>query len=210
MRFAYADPPYPGKARRWYADHPDYAGEVDHAELVAQLVREYPDGWAMSTDGPSLRYVLGLSPDDARVAVWHRLNARPPGGERHWWWWDWEPVIVCGGRPSSVRTVFASGLNGRQGRFPGGKPPGFTRWMLHLLGARIEDTIDDLFPGSGAVGQEIEAWRLQPVLPMAERKQSAVMVERRKPGRTARDLRIAKTPDLLSIADKRKDAPCDG
>lgn len=35
-RMAYADPPYPGKAG-YYRDHPDYGGEVDHAELVARL-----------------------------------------------------------------------------------------------------------------------------------------------------------------------------
>lgn len=204
MHFAYADPPYPGNARRWYADHPDYAGEVDHAELVGNLCRDYPDGWAMSTGGPSLRFVLGLCPDDVRVAVWHRVNAGPPRRKQGWWWWDWEPVIVRGGRPGPVRTVFASGLNGRQGRFPGGKPPGFTRWMLRLLGAEIEDTIDDLFPGSGSVGREIEAWRKQPVLPMSERKQSAVTMERRKPGRTARDQRIAGVPDLLAATQNRK------
>jgi hypothetical protein len=33
LRLAYADPPYPGKARL-YQDHPDYGGEVDHAELT--------------------------------------------------------------------------------------------------------------------------------------------------------------------------------
>lgn len=30
MRIAYADPPYPGQARKHYGQHPDYAGEVDH------------------------------------------------------------------------------------------------------------------------------------------------------------------------------------
>lgn len=34
---AYADPPYPGQAKRHYADHPDYAGEVDHGELMMRL-----------------------------------------------------------------------------------------------------------------------------------------------------------------------------
>ena len=29
MRFAYADPPYPRQAKRWYGSHPDYAGEVE-------------------------------------------------------------------------------------------------------------------------------------------------------------------------------------
>ena len=40
MRIAYADPPYPGCAHL-YADHPDYAGEVDHADLLARLNAEY-------------------------------------------------------------------------------------------------------------------------------------------------------------------------
>lgn len=32
MRIAYADPPYPGQSKL-YRNHPDYAGEVDHAAL---------------------------------------------------------------------------------------------------------------------------------------------------------------------------------
>jgi hypothetical protein len=36
MRLAYADPPYPGKAEL-YADHPDYAGEVDYEALITRL-----------------------------------------------------------------------------------------------------------------------------------------------------------------------------
>lgn len=49
MRFAYADPPYPGLAARYYADQPTYAGEVDHAALVASLEASGYDGWALST-----------------------------------------------------------------------------------------------------------------------------------------------------------------
>src|SRR4051794_38471125 len=44
MKIGYADPPYPGQSAKHYGDHPDYAGEVDHAVLVAQLERHY-DGW---------------------------------------------------------------------------------------------------------------------------------------------------------------------
>ena len=36
MRFAYADPPYIGRAY-YYKNHPDFAGEVDHAELVTRF-----------------------------------------------------------------------------------------------------------------------------------------------------------------------------
>ena len=58
-RLAYADPPYPGRARL-YRDHPDYGGEVDHAELI-----ERPgvyDGWALSTSAEALPEVLALWP----------------------------------------------------------------------------------------------------------------------------------------------------
>lgn len=39
-RLAYADPPYPGKSARYYGDHPDFGGEVDHAELIRRLSAE--------------------------------------------------------------------------------------------------------------------------------------------------------------------------
>lgn len=42
MRFAYADPPYPGKAK-YYPEKT----EVDHASLIGRLATEYPDGWAL-------------------------------------------------------------------------------------------------------------------------------------------------------------------
>ena len=61
MRFGYADPPYPGHARV-YRDHPDYAGEVDHAELISRLITEFPDGWALSTSAQALQDILALCP----------------------------------------------------------------------------------------------------------------------------------------------------
>ncbi len=41
MRFAYADPPYPGNA----GIYPEREG-VDYRELIARLRAEFPDGWA--------------------------------------------------------------------------------------------------------------------------------------------------------------------
>ena len=57
LRLAYADPPYPGRARL-YRDHPDYGGEVDHAALI-ERVAAY-DGWALSTSAQALPAVLAL------------------------------------------------------------------------------------------------------------------------------------------------------
>jgi hypothetical protein len=172
MRFAYADPPYPGQAKRWYGNHPDYAGEVDHAELIERLCRDYPDGWALSTGMVMLQGVLALCPDDVAIAVWHNTNSQPPGAAKWRWCYSWEAVIVRGGRPApTVRNLLsASGLKGTAAlrcgieSFPGGKPPAFTRWVANLLGARPDDQIDDLFPGSGAVARELAYWRNQPFL----------------------------------------------
>lgn len=94
QRFAYADPPYPGKSKRYYGDHPDFAGEVDHEALIRRLSTY--DGWALSTSASALQDVLALCPRGARVAAWHR-GERP---NHH----DvivnaWEPVIYFGARP---------------------------------------------------------------------------------------------------------------
>ncbi|MCT7149563.1 hypothetical protein M1196_23235, partial [Salmonella enterica subsp. enterica serovar Oranienburg] len=70
LRLAYADPRYPGLSRRYYGKHPDFAGEVDHAALIAKL-GEF-DGWALSTSARSLQDVLALCPPGSRVAVWVR------------------------------------------------------------------------------------------------------------------------------------------
>ncbi len=90
MRFAYADPPYPGHGE----DYPE-GQEVDHRELVERLVREFPDGWALSTSAEALQDVLALCPAGVRVCSWHRpvrytRSRRPLSG--------WEPLIVFGGR----------------------------------------------------------------------------------------------------------------
>jgi hypothetical protein len=94
LRLAYADPPYPGMAARYYSSHPDFAGEVDHRELIRRLSTY--DGWALSTSAEALPMVLGLCPAGVRVAAWHRgerptRSARPQNA--------WEPVIYSGGRP---------------------------------------------------------------------------------------------------------------
>lgn len=172
MRFAYADPPYPGQAKRHYGDHPDYGGEVDHAELIARLEADYPDGWALSTGAKWLREILLLCPDDVRVLAWLKTDA-PPFTIRVQY--AWEPVILRGGRPyeGGPRTVrdtlvapscgVLGGSVGRGGvpHVIGRKPPRFCRWVFECLGAGPDDELDDLFPGSGAVAREWAAYRDQ-------------------------------------------------
>ncbi len=162
LRLAYADPPYPGKAGL-YEGHPDYAGEVNHRELVERLVDEHPDGWALSTSAAALRDVLVLCPTSVRVAAWFR-------GERPTQAWAplsaWEPVIVSGGRaylsPVDARRLDALVHVARprltdSARVIGAKPAAFCSWLFDLLGALPGDELVDLFPGSGGVAR---AWEL--------------------------------------------------
>lgn len=166
MRFAYADPPYPGQSGK-YRNHPDYAGEVDHGELIVRLERDYPDGWALSTSQAALQQILGLCPTGVRIAVWHVTNSAPFRFGANWWL-SWEPVIIRGGRLNVglVKNVLScaapTGALGNQ--LPGQKPPRFARWVAELLGAIPDDQIDDLFPGSGTVGRELAAFTAQLML----------------------------------------------
>ena len=66
MRFAYADPPYIGQARKHYAHDPRCA-EVDHPALIRHLDSEF-DGWALSMSATmaSLKIIIPAAPDDAR------------------------------------------------------------------------------------------------------------------------------------------------
>lgn len=157
MRFAYADPPYPGLAGRYYDQE-----EVDHRHLVSRLQEEYPDGWALSTSAKALQGVLSLCPPGVRVAIWvNGGRVTRTRRARH----VYEPLIVAGGRvaPEPVVQDLCDVLawGGRQHSHPGAlvgmKPAPFCEWMFGLLGARCGDRLDDLFPGSGAVSR---AWAL--------------------------------------------------
>lgn len=162
MRFAYADPPYPELARRYY-DH----DEVNHAELIARLVRDFPDGWALSTSSKALRLVLSLVPHDVTVdvAVW--VNGSRPGVRAHQARDAYEVVLIAGGRPlelgakDALDNVLVWHRNARQRTHPGAligmKPAAFCEWLFRMLGAEPGDELVDMFPGSGAVSR---AWSM--------------------------------------------------
>jgi hypothetical protein len=166
LRLAYADPPYPGKA--WlYRRHPDYAGEVDHAALIRRLSTY--DGWALSTSAAALPAVLALCPPGVRVAAWHRGERVTPS---RWPLNAWEPVIYTGGRPADPSRPSPTDTTRRvdslvhgvapmttlPGRVIGAKPAAFCRWIFDLLGAAPDDSLDDLFPGSGAITRAWQAF----------------------------------------------------
>lgn len=160
LRLAYADPPYPGEARL-YRGRPDYAGEVDHVNLVTMLQRF--DGWALSTSARALPVVLAICQArgglGVRVAAWVR-GARP--GRSQAPRSSWEPVLYLPARSvaSDAWTVDSLYCLARPrltdpGRCLGMKPAGFAYWLFNLLGALPGDHLSDLYPGSGGIGR---AW----------------------------------------------------
>lgn len=174
MRIAYADPPYPGESYM-YAGHPDYAGEVDHAELIARLVAEFPDGWALSTKSSALRDLLPLCPARDRVMAWVKPFASFKPGINPGY--CWEPVIVFGGRKrtreqKTVRDWVAVNIALRKG-LPGVKPYEVCAWLFDVLGMCPDDELADLFPGSGAVSEAWETWKSGGPMPKPRRDDAA-------------------------------------
>ncbi len=149
MRFAYADPPYPGCAHR-YAEQK----EVNHMALVGMLVMEFPDGWALSTASTTLRYVLQFCPEDVRIGAWVKPFASfKPGVNPAY---AWEPVIFRGGRKRdrdelTVRDWIPCSIT-LERNLVGVKPKEFNYWVRDLLGVRGGiDELVDVFPGSGGM-----------------------------------------------------------
>ena len=155
MRFCYADPPYLGCGKLYTAHHAD-ALDCDnpewHRALIARLCDEFPDGWAMSLSSPSLRTILPMCPEDARVGAWvkpfavFKPNVNPA--------YAWEPFIWRGGRKgdrtrATVRDWVSANITLKRG-LTGAKPRDFCRHILDVLGYEPGDDIVDMFPGTGA------------------------------------------------------------
>lgn len=175
MMFAYADPPYLGccalyehshgaDGRCW--DEPD-----THGALIDRLVDEYPDGWAMSATSGSLRTLLPMCPADVRVGAWAKSFCAFKKGVRPAY--AWEPVIFWRGRNPGAGHAHAPPTKGgaqttpkdfivepitmRRG-FTGAKPEPVIWWVLDLLNAQPGDKVVDLFHGSGAAAEAIDAY----------------------------------------------------
>lgn len=198
LRLAYADPPYPGLARRYYADHPDYAGEVDHRALLEQLSTY--DGWALSTSSRALPDVLVIARHElaleVRVASWHR-GSRP--GVSAWPRSAWEPVVFAGGRRLPSReagddafTHHARPRTTDPARVIGAKPAPFCFWLFGLLGGAPGDRFVDLFPGSGGVARAWEVFEAR-----ASTESRATLED------TARERSPKALPDASSLEARR-------
>ena len=158
MIAAYADPPYIGQARKHYRHDPRCA-EVDHRDLIACLTRDY-EAWALSCSSPSLQEILSYCPDTVRVGAWVKpfCSFRPGINPAY----AWEPAVFYGGRPRGreLLTVrdWVSVCSPLQRGLAGAKPDQFCFWLFEMLGLQAEDSLVDLYPGTGAVTRAWEAW----------------------------------------------------
>ena len=178
MKFCIADPPYLGRAVRWYGaggcgngkglgqadNHPEaylWDKPETHHKLVKHLNNNY-DGWAIALSVHSLSTYLELIETDSRngirVCVWHKPNAVTSGSRITN---IWEPVIIKvprerkGWQSEAARIKDVLTVSAPRNNFIGSKPPEWTRWVLDLMGYKEGDVIEDMFGGSGAVQKAI-------------------------------------------------------
>ena len=180
-KFAIADPPYYGRAKRWYGqggvgygygrgqadNHPEahiWDTPDRHINLIKVLENDY-DGFAIATSVLGLNVYLkhiSLAPSSGyRLCIWHKPISAPSASRiRN----AYEPIIIkvhkdrlgykSHARLDDIRTIKIT-KNG----FIGSKPKEWVWWVLDLMGADKHDEIDDLFYGSGAVTTAIKEWR---------------------------------------------------
>lgn len=168
MIIAYADPPYIGCAHL-YKDQPDYAGEVDHRELIERL-QSY-DGWILHANATPVSMAL-LAPlvekTGARWMAWVKGFASFKRNVSVAF--AWEPVIIKAARKPVVsnrlvmRDWIQESITLKRG-LTGAKPEAVCHWAFEMVGARPEDEMRDLFPGTGAVSRAWSSWRKKFLLP---------------------------------------------
>lgn len=168
MNIAYADPPYLGCCALYNHEHGEdgrcWDSPLTHAALLTRLMLDFPDGWALSCSTPSLRQLLPMCPSDVRISAWvkpfasFKPNVNPA--------YAWEPVIWRGGRQKrdrdepTVRDWVSCEITLKKG-LTGAKPEPFVWWLFVLLGLEHNDTVTDIFAGTGVVGRTWERYQRQ-------------------------------------------------
>src|ERR1039458_10235283 len=182
MKFAYADPPYLGCCQKYQHYHPDGFcwNDLDtHRRLIDRLMADYSDGWALSLTVPSLWDLLPLIPKEGtRICQWSKTFSAFRKGVRPAY--AWEPIIVHGGRNPPEHRHAPPDKGGKQttpkdfcevweppdGIFEritmkkgltGAKPEAVCNAILDWLNVLPEDTVDDLYVGTGVMGRVLEA-----------------------------------------------------
>ncbi len=173
MRIGYADPPYIGCAHM-YRGSPEYSGEIDHVALVARLQSEF-DGWVLhaAATPESIETLAPLvAQAGARWMAWVKGFAAFKRNVSVAY--AWEPVIVKPARKPVVskrlvmRDWIECPITLKRG-LTGAKPEKVCHWAFEAVGARPEDELIDLFPGTGAVSQAWRVWQGLFTLPIEQK-----------------------------------------
>lgn len=165
MMLAYADPPYLGCCGLYGHNHPEgdrpfdgrcWDDPVTHQLLISWLRDRYT-GWALSMGSNNIVELAAMLPTGIRWASWCKSFAsfKPnvnPG-------YTWEPVAFVTTRDRSrsedtARDHFVCPITLKKG-LTGAKPKPFCSWVLDLIGWQIGDHVDDLFPGTGVMGEVV-------------------------------------------------------
>lgn len=161
MRVAYADPPYYGFGFEIYGGLHSEAGKWDfkstHLALVARLVDEWPDGWALSCLPRDLVWVLPACPHDVRISPYLQKSGPARNSPTQY---RWEPVVWRSSRITTQRLhvsdwVLSTPTGGALG-LTGAKSRLFCEAVLDWLVFAEGDVLDDLFPGSGGMSRAAE------------------------------------------------------
>lgn len=178
MRFAYADPPYLGCCGLYDHEHGEdgrcWDDPETHRQLIDALVRDFPDGWALSMSTTSLSTLAPMLPRDVRWGSWVKTFCAFKKGVRPCY--AWEPVAFWrgrnpkrfphappakGGKQNTPKDfivtvdeslVLAEPITLRKG-FTGAKPEAFCEWVLDLLNVQEGDELIDVYPGTGVMGR---------------------------------------------------------
>ena len=180
LKLAIADPPYLGRANRWYGDgcgdgygigradsHPEarkWDDPKSHTDLVHELNANY-DSWAIAMTVHSLSTYLSVINTDSRngirVMSWIKPASVTSGSRVTN---SWEPVIV---KIAKERRGWTTGVHIKdylsaapmRSGFIGAKPEAWTHWVLDAMGYVEGDQVTDIFSGSGAVTHALNSYR---------------------------------------------------
>ena len=180
LKLAIADPPYLGRANRWYGDgcgdgygigradsHPEakkWDNPQAHIDMVHELNSNY-DSWAIAMTVHSLSTYLSAIDTDSRngirVMSWIKPAAVTSGSRVTN---SWEPVIV---KIAKERRGWTTGVHIKdyllaapmRSGFIGAKPEAWTHWVLDAMGYVEGDEVTDIFSGSGAVTHALNSYR---------------------------------------------------
>jgi hypothetical protein len=183
MKLAIADPPYLGRAHRWYGvggrakgrgkgradEHPEaylWDKPETHIDLALTLLADF-DGFAIACTSHSLSTYLSVieteSENGIRILSWIKPASLPSGSRITQ---SWEPVIVKvpkerKGRGKGKQMIDYLICTAPRKGFAGSKPTQWTWWVMDAMGYKEGDEIVDLFNGSGAVNQAIQTYGRQ-------------------------------------------------